>query len=67
MIGFGSIGHGTVPLIERHFKFDKSRMVVIDPIDEDRHLLEERGIAFNQTAITRENYREILTPSIYCS
>ena len=36
MIGFGSIGHGTVPLIERHFKFDKSRMVVIDPNDEDR-------------------------------
>ena len=31
MIGFGSIGRGTLPLIERHFKFDKSRMVVIDP------------------------------------
>ena len=27
MIGFGSIGRGTLPLIERHFKFDKSRMV----------------------------------------
>ncbi len=24
MIGFGSIGRGTLPLIERHFKFDKS-------------------------------------------
>ena len=31
MIGFGSIGHGTLPLIERHFEFDKSRFVVIDP------------------------------------
>ena len=31
MIGFGSIGRGTLPLIERHFKFDKSRMMVIDP------------------------------------
>ena len=31
MIGFGSIGRGTLPLIERHFKFDKSRLVVIDP------------------------------------
>ena len=34
MIGFGSIGRGTLPLIERHFKFDKSRMVVIDPRDD---------------------------------
>ena len=28
MIGFGSIGKGTLPLIERHFDFDKSRIVV---------------------------------------
>ena len=25
MIGFGSIGKGTLPLIERHFEYDKSR------------------------------------------
>ena len=25
MIGFGSIGKGTLPLIERHFQYDKSR------------------------------------------
>jgi homospermidine synthase len=62
MIGFGSIGRGTLPLIERHFKFDKSRMVVIDPRDTDRKLLDERGIAFRQEAVTRENYRELLTP-----
>ena len=31
MIGFGSIGKGTLPLIERHFTFDKSRFTVIDP------------------------------------
>ena len=36
MIGFGSIGKGTLPLIERHFEFDKSRFVVIDPDDSDR-------------------------------
>ncbi len=34
MIGFGSIGKGTLPLIERHFSFDKQRFVVIDPEDE---------------------------------
>ena len=33
MIGFGSIGKGTLPLIERHFEFDKEHFVVIDPND----------------------------------
>ena len=62
MIGFGSIGKGTLPLIERHFKFDKSRMVVIDPRDNDKALLDERGIRFVNEAITRDNYKEILKP-----
>jgi homospermidine synthase len=31
MIGFGSIGRGTLPLIERHFSFDKDRFIVIEP------------------------------------
>src|SRR5690606_7771636 len=62
MIGFGSIGRGTLPLIERHFRYDRSRMVVMDPRDDDRALLDERGIRFLQTFVTRENYRELLTP-----
>ena len=62
MIGFGSIGKGTLPLIERHFKYDKSRFVVIDPEDKDRKLLDERGIRFIHQAVTRENYRQLLTP-----
>lgn len=62
MIGFGSIGRGTLPLIERHFHFDRSRFVVIDPSDEDRGLLDERGIRFIQQGVTRENYRDLLAP-----
>ena len=62
MIGFGSIGKGTLPLIERHIAFDRSRFVVIDPDDSDRALLDERGLRFEKLAITRENYREVLPP-----
>jgi homospermidine synthase len=62
LIGFGSIGRGVLPLIERHFRYDKSRFVVIDPRDEDKALLDERGIAFIQEHVTRENYRDLLTP-----
>ena len=62
LIGFGSIGRGILPLIERHFDFDKSRVTVIDPVDTHRRLLDERGIAFLKTRLTPENYREVLTP-----
>jgi homospermidine synthase len=62
MIGFGSIGQGTLPLIERHFEFDKSRFVVVDPQEKHKELLDERGIRFIKQAVTRENYRDLLTP-----
>src|ERR1700720_1971059 len=62
MIGFGSIGKGTLPLIERHFSYDPARLVVIDPDDADRKNLDARGIRFIHQAVTRDNYREFLTP-----
>ncbi|MEN9896206.1 MAG: hypothetical protein RIR97_2058, partial [Pseudomonadota bacterium] len=62
MIGFGSIGRGTLPLIERHFTFDKSRMVVIDPRNDDAALLAEHGIRHIQAHVTKDNYKELLKP-----
>ncbi len=62
MIGFGSIGRGTLPLLERHIGFDKAKFTVIAPDDEDRALLDERGIRFEHLGLTRENFRDILTP-----
>ncbi|MBW3097849.1 homospermidine synthase [Pseudohoeflea coraliihabitans] len=64
MIGFGSIGRGTLPLIERHFKFDKSRMVIIDPHPEgdNEKIAAEHGVRFLRQSVTKENYRELLTP-----
>jgi homospermidine synthase len=62
MIGFGSIGKGTLPLIERHFRHDRSRMVVVDPDDSDRAILDRHGIRFVHEAVTRDNYRILLPP-----
>ena len=62
MIGFGSIGRGTLPLIERHIGFDRSKFVVIAPDDEDRSLVDERKLKFIHAAITKDNYRDVLTP-----
>ncbi len=64
MIGFGSIGRGTLPLIERHFKFDKSRMVVIDPRDEpaDMEILKKYGVLHIKEYVTKDNYKDLLKP-----
>jgi homospermidine synthase len=62
MIGLGSIGRGTLPLLERHIQFDRSKFVVIDPVDTDRGLLDERKLKFLKVGLTKENFREVLTP-----
>src|SRR3954447_8655943 len=61
MIGFGSIGKGTLPLIERHFDYDKKPFVIIDP-HEAGDLAKEHGVRFIKDAVTKENYRQLLTP-----
>ena len=62
MIGFGSIGKGTLPLIEKHIAFDRAKFTVIAKDDKDRHLLDERQLRFIHLALTKKNYREVLTP-----
>lgn len=64
LIGFGSIGRGILPLIERHFEFDRARFTVIDPVATHRGLLDERGIAFLQQTLTPDNYRGVLKPLV---
>ncbi len=62
MIGFGSIGRGMLPLIERHFAYDRSKFTVIDPDDSHRALLEKHGVAFIHQPVTRDNYKHLLGP-----
>jgi len=62
IIGFGSIGRGTLPLLERHFTYDAGRMVVIDPDDSGRKLLDERNIRFIQEELNPSNFRDTLAP-----
>ncbi len=62
IVGFGSIGQGTLPLIERHFTYDPHDVHVIEPSDEHAAFLAQRGVDHIHAALTRENYREILAP-----
>jgi homospermidine synthase len=61
MIGFGSIGRGTLPLLARHLDFDRDRAVVIEPDDRCRNLVESFGVSFLHERVTAENHRELLT------
>ena len=60
IIGFGSIGKATLPLIERHFDYDASKLVVIDPSAESNNFLSQHGIRHLEVGLTPENYREVL-------
>jgi homospermidine synthase len=62
MIGFGSIGRGSLPLLLRHLKAERSQYTIIDPLDDWRHIADKEGITFIREAVTRGNYRKLLTP-----
>jgi homospermidine synthase len=62
MIGFGSIGRGTLPLILRHIKGDPKRITVIDPDASRSQLAEKQGVSFVNEALTRKNYKQVLRP-----
>jgi homospermidine synthase len=62
MVGYGSIGRGTLPLILRHIACDRSKITVIDPDDSHRDMLDREGIAFVNQAVTKENHRQLLAP-----
>jgi homospermidine synthase len=62
LIGCGSIGRATLPLLERHFDVDPADIVVIDPGTDNDPLLEKRGIRKLTTGLTADNYRDVLMP-----
>jgi homospermidine synthase len=62
MIGFGSIGKGSLPLILRHIRSPRERMAVLAPDDSDRRLAELEGVRFEKRALTPENLRRVLAP-----
>lgn len=60
IIGFGSIGQGTLPLIERHFEYDSDNIHVVEPLDTHANFLKQRGVQYHPVRLTPENYREVL-------
>ena len=61
IIGFGSIGQGSLPLILRHFDMDPSRITIITADERGRDVAEKYGIRFIVDPLTPDNYRQNLT------
>ena len=62
MIGFGSIGRGTLPLILRHFDVKPEQITVIAPDDANAAILAKYGVQKLTALVTEDNYRAVLTP-----
>jgi homospermidine synthase len=62
MIGFGSIGQGILPLILRHIGTSSDRITIVTAEDTGNMEAQEFGVRFLKTALTRDNYRQVLQP-----
>jgi homospermidine synthase len=64
IVGFGSIGQGTMPLILRHIEIDPSRITVVTADERGRAEAENLGIRFVIAPLTRDSYRAVLSPLV---
>ncbi len=60
MVGFGSIGQGVLPLILRHIGTSANRITIVTAEDKGNSEAAEFGVKFVKSALTPENYRQIL-------
>src|SRR5271165_5434098 len=61
-VGFGSIGQGVLPLILRHIGISTNSITIVTADEAGRAEAEHFGIKFVRTALTRDNYRQMLEP-----
>ena len=64
IVGFGSIGQGVLPLLMRHIEMDPSQVTIVTAEPRGREVAAEYGVGFDETALTRDNYRAMLDPRI---
>jgi homospermidine synthase len=63
-VGFGSIGQGVLPLILRHIGTSSDRITIVTAENSGRTEAEQFGVKFVKTALTQENYRQVLEPLV---
>lgn len=64
IVGFGSVGQGSLPLLLRHIDMPKERITILTGDDRGRAEAGHYGINFVVSPLNRENYRALLDPLI---
>jgi len=64
MVGFGSIGQGTLPLLLRHIDLKPEQITIITGHEIGRSVAAEYGVEFHDTPLTPTNYRALLEPRL---
>jgi homospermidine synthase len=64
LVGFGSIGQGVMPLILRHIGIAPDRISIVTADDSGSAEAEHFGVKRIKEALTRDNFRRILSPLI---
>ena len=62
MLGFGSIGQGVLPLILRHVDIPREHISIVSGDERGREVAAEHNVGFAVKPLTRDNFRNILTP-----
>jgi len=64
MVGFGSIGQGTLPLLLRHIDLKPEQIVIVTGDENGRKVAAEYGVAFHDSPLTPANFRTLLEPRL---
>src|SRR3989339_181557 len=64
IIGFGSIGQGSLPLILRHIDINPANVTIVTADERGRTVANEYAIRFVRNPLTPDNYRAVLTPML---
>jgi homospermidine synthase len=62
LVGCGSVGQGTLPLLLRHIDMPRERICIVTSDERGRDEAQRYGITFQITPLTRENHRAVLEP-----
>ena len=64
MVGFGSIGQGTLPLLLRHIAIAPQRVSIVTGDDNGRAVAAKYGVEFTVAPLTPANFRQVLKPRL---
>ncbi|MBC7780274.1 MAG: homospermidine synthase [Proteobacteria bacterium] len=59
ILGFGSIGQGSLPLLMRHVNIAPGQITIVSAHDSGRDIAERYGVRFINEPVTRDNYSTI--------